>query len=471
MLQPPNCKWAARPGCYAAFVSHFKVEAGSDARYLKDLLERMLGARVYLDSVDLVDLETLVDGVHASDCVVLLGTPGVLTRPWCIVELYSAHARGIPVVLLQIARRELDLDDAARLIDDLETELDRRNPNAFAEVTRRLSGASLDDVKAALRSVLHLDTARAPDHRPLVFHPHGTDNALIADATDLVDAMAEATSRQLRWIESSTQRSSSTPPGSTRERTGPFAVSLRRRPRRAPFDATDYAFFLCHYRDEAGCHARLLQLKLIEVLGQPVYLDATDADDISRIVEEGVAHCECLLLLQTKGILNRPFCLLEILEAVRLGIPIVPVVIEGCGYDFDEARAFCEGTPAELRAKLEAASPGALAAVARRLTPPVSIDQASRLLATALATIPPIIAVSFDPAASENHLLAVVRDIREKKERAVRHAGSAGGQQRVKERQAAIGKALATVRRSSMRRISTMGRRGSGTSMKGMTIV
>ena len=462
MLQPPSCQWAAtvKTGRYAAFISHFKVEAGSDDRYLKDLLERMLGARVYLDSVDLVDLETLVDGVHASDCVILLGTPGVLTRPWCIVELYSAHARGIPVVLLQIARRELDLDDAARLIDDLETELDRRNPNAFAEVSRRLSGAPLDEVKAALRSVLHLDTARAPDHRPLVFHPHGTDNALIADATDLVDAMAEATSRQLRWSESQL----SSPPSR-------FAVSLRRRPRRALFDATDYAFFLCHYRDEAGCHARLLQLKLIEVLGQPVYLDATDADDISRIVEEGVAHCECLLLLQTRGILHRPFCLLEILEAVRLGIPIVPVVIEGCGYDFDEARAFCEGTPAELKSKLEAASPGALAAVARRLTPPVSIDQASRLLATALATIPPIISVSFDPAASENHLLAVVRDIREKKERAVRHAGSAGGQQRVKERQTAMRKALATVRQSSMRRISTMGRRGWGTSTKGITIV
>ena len=127
----------------------------------------------------------------------------------------------------------------------------------------------------------------------------------------------------------------------------------------------------------------------------------------------------------------------------------------------------CEGTPAELRAKLEAASPGALAAVARRLTPPVSIDQASRLLATALATIPPIIAVSFDPAASENHLLAVVRDIREKKERAVSHAGSTGGQLRVKERQ----KALAAVRQSSMRRISIMGRRGSGTSTKGTAIV
>ena len=97
----------------------------------------------------------------------------------------------------------------------------------------------------------------------------------------------------------------------------------------------------------------------------------------------------------------------------------------------------------------------------------MSIDQASRLLATALATIPPIISVSFDPAASENHLLAVVRDIREKKERAVRHAGSAGGQQRVKTRQTALQRAVAPVR--SMRRIPTMGRRGSGTSTTQIT--
>ena len=72
-------------------------------------------------------------------------------------------------------------------------------------------------------------------------------------------------------------------------------------------------------------------------------------------------------------------------------------------------------------------------------------------LATALATIPPIIAVSFDPAASDNHVAAVVRDINEKKERAVRHASSAAGQQRVKTRQTALQRVLAPVR--SMRRM------------------
>ena len=35
------------------------MEAGSDARYLSDLIRRMTGAPAYLDSTDLVDLRLL----------------------------------------------------------------------------------------------------------------------------------------------------------------------------------------------------------------------------------------------------------------------------------------------------------------------------------------------------------------------------------------------------------------------------
>ena len=39
MSHPPTCTWALRPGNrYCTFLSHFKVEAGADARYLKDAL-------------------------------------------------------------------------------------------------------------------------------------------------------------------------------------------------------------------------------------------------------------------------------------------------------------------------------------------------------------------------------------------------------------------------------------------------
>ena len=60
-----------------------QVEAGSDARYLSDLIRRMTGAPAYLDSTDLVDLRTLFKhGVHKSDVLVILATKGVFTRPW-----------------------------------------------------------------------------------------------------------------------------------------------------------------------------------------------------------------------------------------------------------------------------------------------------------------------------------------------------------------------------------------------------
>ena len=60
MTSPPTHNWELRQGNrYCAFLSHFKVEAGSDARYLSDLIRRKTGFAAYLDSNDLVDLRTL----------------------------------------------------------------------------------------------------------------------------------------------------------------------------------------------------------------------------------------------------------------------------------------------------------------------------------------------------------------------------------------------------------------------------
>ena len=52
------------------------------ARYLHDILARMLLAPIFLDSNDLSDLRALFDrGLHRCDAVLLLATKGVLTRP------------------------------------------------------------------------------------------------------------------------------------------------------------------------------------------------------------------------------------------------------------------------------------------------------------------------------------------------------------------------------------------------------
>ena len=57
---PPTTSWELRQGNrFSMFLSHFKEEAGSDARYLSDLIKRMTGCATYLDSNNLVDLRTL----------------------------------------------------------------------------------------------------------------------------------------------------------------------------------------------------------------------------------------------------------------------------------------------------------------------------------------------------------------------------------------------------------------------------
>ena len=68
-----------------------------------------------------------------------------------------------------------------------------------------------------------------------------------------------------------------------------------------------FACFLSHYREEARSDARLMQTVLERRTGQLVYLDATDADDLSTILTEGVGRSAGLVLLQTQHVLTRPW--------------------------------------------------------------------------------------------------------------------------------------------------------------------
>ena len=51
------------------------------------------------DSSALKDMRDLItEGVHKSDTLVLLATGGVLTRPWCLLELLETKRKRIPVI-------------------------------------------------------------------------------------------------------------------------------------------------------------------------------------------------------------------------------------------------------------------------------------------------------------------------------------------------------------------------------------
>ena len=96
--EPPTKKPKAASKRYAAFLSHYKVEAAMEARYLKLELESTLGRDIFLDSDDLHDLTRLKEAVTESDVLVLLQSARVLERPWCLIEIATALDHAIPIV-------------------------------------------------------------------------------------------------------------------------------------------------------------------------------------------------------------------------------------------------------------------------------------------------------------------------------------------------------------------------------------
>ena len=73
-------------------------------------------------------------GVHKSDVLVVLATKSVLTRPWCVLEMWEAALNEIPIVLFPVVGGGWTPDDALTLLSDLMGQMQSRNPSCMAEV-------------------------------------------------------------------------------------------------------------------------------------------------------------------------------------------------------------------------------------------------------------------------------------------------------------------------------------------------
>ena len=81
------------------------------------------GADIFLDSSDLIDFRHLInDGVLESEVLVFLASPTVLQSFYCLIELYSAHQIGLPVLLVR--QPGWDASAALRFLDNLEESID-----------------------------------------------------------------------------------------------------------------------------------------------------------------------------------------------------------------------------------------------------------------------------------------------------------------------------------------------------------
>ena len=107
----------------------------------------------------------------------------------------------------------------------------------------------------------------------------------------------------------------------------------------------------------ADAQARALK-QLEPLLGGRPFLDSDDLQDLTML-QQYVRDSRCVLLLQTKSVLTRPWCIVELLTAIEARVPIVAVSITSGAhaYDFASASAFLThldtALDAETRAYLE----------------------------------------------------------------------------------------------------------------------
>ena len=144
----------------------------------------------------------------------------------------------------------------------------------------------------------------------------------------------------------------------------------------------------------------------MEVLGVPdseVFLDSDDLMDLRDLLEH-VKTSDVLLLFQTKSVLQRPWCLLELYTAIQEGVPIVPLQIAGLTnyeYEFAAAQTLLEN----LEVELEKVNPGAGARIVEYGVPLAELQK------TLLDAIPMLISKRYEPSASANVLDAQLEDI------------------------------------------------------------
>ena len=191
-IQTPYAHLSVTIKAFAGFLSHFKLECGTEARLVQVQLRPIIeknpiegsSNEVFLDSDDLSDLRNLLQHVVQTKVLVLLQSKSVLTRPWVIIELYTAITHDVPIVALNIANSyPYNYADAESFLMHFDEEIDIANPGA----AQLLIDMGIDPVDVAWRLSDCLPNIISTD-----FNPNASENVLQASLVDLVDSMRKA---------------------------------------------------------------------------------------------------------------------------------------------------------------------------------------------------------------------------------------------------------------------------------------
>ena len=383
-VEPPTVKWPAKKS-YACFLSHYKMEAASDARLLHDMLAKMLRYPVFLDSANLTDLRQLIsNGVADSDVMLMLGTKGLFTRPWCLLEVVHSARLKVPTIIVEIRNSGFDAKESQRYIDNLEETMGTDDPSSL-ELLHEHLGQDLTELKAACAAVL---TSLTENGKRLSWNPNASDAELIACLKDITDEMAAAIGSKLEW-----------------KSNVPSNLSHKQQRKPTTAHVTCPALHLVCNTGEVLTEARVLQTELAMRLDRLVSISNSAGS------KDTVAHsAEALAVLLSKHVLHEPAALMEIYDAVQRGKPILPICLIGRAYDFKDAQAHLGDLEGRLGPQKLVQLRQALASLASDY-PGSKSATICELQAALLATLPRIIAVNWEPEGGKHQLEATVTSV------------------------------------------------------------
>ena len=181
--------------------------------------------------------------------------------------------------------------------------------------------------------------------------------------------------------------------------------------------AKKFAGFLSHFKHECGTEARLVQVQLKPILQRDplaagtsdVFLDSDDLSDLRNLLNH-VKQSEVLVILQSKGVLTRPWVIAELYTAVTNAVPIVALNVRNSySYNYAEALDFLMFFDQEI----EIANAGAAQLLVDMGIDPE--DVAYRLS----DCLPNIVSTDFNPNASEKVIQASLEDLVDSMRKAV----------------------------------------------------
>ena len=267
------------------------------------------------------------------------------------------------------------------------------NPSGLELLYEQL-GEDLSELKEACTETL---IAYKQSSTKLVWNPNAADPIMIACLRDIIDEMARVCDNTLAWKD---HREFTT---TKRKNSLKNSLFSTKKP-----DQYTALHLICNC-DDALNDARIMQTELAMKLGQLV--TTVSPDDVA-LTEANAANRDerrPVAVLLTKNLLQEPATLLELYNASRLGLDMVPVCLIGRGYDYAAASSLLNNLAGGMEANKLAKLVEALEEM--RVEGDPELGTLEHLQATVSATLPRIIAVNWEPEGGKNQLEATVISI------------------------------------------------------------